>query len=361
MKKMVGAALVGVVALTAAACGEAPEDSASGSGSSSSAGGGDFTACMVTDAGGVDDRSFNQSAYEGLTALEDSEGIGVTLLESSSEADYGPNLAQTTSGDCGITVTVGFLLADATAEAATANPDQDFALIDSTVEPALDNVKPLLFDTAQASFLAGYAAAGMSQTDTVATFGGVNIPSVTVFMDGFADGVAAWNEARGEDVTLLGWDKAAQDGSFTGDFDNQANGQALTETFIQQGADIVMPVAGPVGLGAAAAAQAAGNVKIIGVDSDWYESASQYAPIVLTSVVKEIDAAVEDVTNAAIAGEYSSEAYVGTLENGGVGIAPFHDFDADVPADLKSELEALQAQITSGELVIESPSAPSAS
>ena len=360
MKKMVGAALIGVVALTAAACGEAPEDSASGSGGGESSSS-DFTACMVTDSGGVDDRSFNQSAYEGLTALEESEGIDVTLLESSSEADFGPNLAQTTSGDCGITVTVGFLLAEATAEAATSNPDQDFALIDSTTEEPMDNVKPLLFDTAQASYLAGYAAAGTTQTGTVATFGGINIPSVTVFMDGFADGVAAYNEAKGTDVKLLGWDKAAQDGSFTGDFNNQANGQALTDTFIQQGADIVMPVAGPVGLGAAAAAQAAGNVKIIGVDSDWYESAEQYAPIVLTSVVKEIDAAVEDVTTSAMAGEYSSEAYVGTLENGGVGLAPFHDFDAEVSDELKGELEDLQAQITSGELVIESPSAPSAS
>ncbi|SDQ11945.1 BMP family protein [Quadrisphaera sp. DSM 44207] len=363
MKKIIGAtALAGVVAL-AAACGEAPEeatgtDAGAGGGETSAAAAEDFTACMVTDAGGADDRSFNQSAYEGLTALEESAGIEVTLLESSSEADYGPNLAQTTSQDCGITVTVGFLLAGATAEAAQANPDQQFALVDSTTEPPLENVKPLLFDTAQASYLAGYLAAGTTRTGTVATFGGVNIPTVTVFMDGFADGVAAYNQARGADVRVLGWDKAAQDGSFTGDFENQANGQALTEQFIQQGADVVMPVAGPVGLGAAAAAQANGSTRVIWVDTDGYESASQYAPLFLSSVVKEIDQAVTDVTTAAVEGEFSADPYVGTLENGGVGLAPYHDFEDDVPQQLKDEIDALRERIASGELVVESPSTP---
>jgi basic membrane protein A len=359
-KTTVATVLAGVLALTAA-CGEAPEEAPAGGAGGEPAAGEDFTACMVTDSGGVDDRSFNQSAYEGLTALEETEGIDVTLLESSSEADFGPNLAQAVSADCGITVTVGFLLAEATTEAATNNPDERFALIDSTPEEPLDNVKPLLFDTAQAAYLAGYTAAGTTQTGTVATFGGVNIPPVTIFMDGFAQGVQAYNEAHGTEVQVLGWDPQAQEGSFTGDFTNQAAGQALAETFIQQGADVIMPVAGPVGLGAAAAAQAAGDVRIIGVDSDWYESAPQYAPIVLTSVVKEIDTAVQDVTAGAIEGEFSNQPYVGTLENDGVGLAPFHDFEDDVSQELKDELDALREQIISGELVVESPSSPTPS
>jgi basic membrane protein A and related proteins len=198
----------------------------------------------------------------------------------------------------------------------------------------------------------------MSETKKVATFGGINIPTVSIFMDGFADGVAKWNEDKGDNVELLGWDKEAQNGSFTGDFQNQANGQNLTNTFIQQGADIVMPVAGPVGLGAAAAAQEAGDVKIIWVDSDGYESASQYGSLFLTSVIKQINNAVATATQEAADDNFTSDPYVGTLENEGVGIAPFHDFDGEVPDELKAELDDLREQIISGDLTVESQSSP---
>ena len=191
----------------------------------------------------------------------------------------------------------------------------------------------------------------------MATFGGMQIPSVAIFMDGFADGVAKYNEDNGTDVQLLGWDKEAQTGSFTGDFENQAAGQTLTEQFIAQGADIVMPVAGPVGLGAAAAAQQAGDVKIIGVDSDWYES-TDYGPIVLTSVIKQIGQSVYDTIEEAATAGFSAEPYVGTLENEGVGLAPFHDFDAEVPQELKDAVTDLQEQIVAGEITVESPNAP---
>ena len=114
----------------------------------------------------------------------------------------------------------------------------------------------------------------MTETGVVATFGGLPIPSVQIFMDGFVDGVAAYNEAYPDaNVQVLGWDKESQTGSFSNSFDDQAQGQQLANNFINQGADIIMPVAGPVGLGAAAAAQTAGDVYIIGVDSDSYESA----------------------------------------------------------------------------------------
>jgi basic membrane protein A len=181
---------------------------------------------------------------------------------------------------------------------------------------------------------------------------------VSIFMDGFSDGIDNYNEAKGTDVQLLGWDKEAQDGSFTGDFQNQANGQNLTNTFIQQGADIILPVAGPVGLGAAAAAEEAGNVKVIWVDSDGFESASQYAPLFLTSVVKRIDNAVLDATTQAAEDSFSADPYVGTLENDGVGIAPYHDFEDEVPDELKQEIDDLRQQIIDGSLTVESPSSP---
>ena len=198
----------------------------------------------------------------------------------------------------------------------------------------------------------------MTKTGKVATFGGIQIPAVTVFMDGFADGVAAYNDAKGASVQLLGWDKAAQAGSFTQSFDDQALGKQQAQQFISQGADIIMPVAGPVGLGAATAALADGNTLIIGVDSDWYEANPDYSSIVLTSVMKEIGAAVEQAITGSVSGNFTPEPYVGTLANGGVSIAPFHDFDSQVPNDIKQDLVTLTEKIKSGELTIESQAAP---
>ena len=354
------ATLLGAVALVAAACGDAPEetDDAAATDAETTAAQADFLGCMVTDSGGVDDRSFNASAWKGLQDAESELGVEVKYVESATETDFAPNVNQMVSDDCGLIVTVGFLLGDATAAGAAANPEEQFAIVDFSYEEPFENVKPLVFDTAQAAFLAGYLAAGMTETGTVATFGGIQLPTVSIFMDGFADGIAHYNEAKGADVTLLGWDKEAQNGSFTGDFTNEANGQNLTNNFIQQGADIILPVAGPVGLGAAAAAQEAGNVKVIWVDSDGFESASQYAPLFLTSVVKRIDNAVLDATTQAVDDEFTADAYVGTLENEGVGLAPYHDFEDEVPDELKQEIDDLRQQIIDGELTVESPSSP---
>ena len=154
---------------------------------------------MVTDQGGIDDRSFNASAWAGLQAAEASQGIEVKYVTSKSESDYTPNVNSLVAEDCGIIVTVGFSLGDATATAAKANPDTEkFAIVDENPDgdpdtdgaQPIDNVKPLLFNTAEAAYLAGYLSAGMSQTGTVGTFGGIKLPTVAVFMDGFSDGVA---------------------------------------------------------------------------------------------------------------------------------------------------------------------------
>lgn len=348
-------------ALALAACGAAPEDDSSASGGSESP---DFKACMVSDAGGFDDKSFNESGKRGLDAAADELGIETQEAESQANADYAPNITNLVSEGCDMIVTVGFLLATATGDAAQENPDTEFAIVDSTAQDAdgnpieLDNVKPLSFDTAQASYLSGYLAAGMSETGTVATYGGLQIPTVTIFMDGFVDGVAKYNEDNGTDVKTLGWDKEAQNGSFVGNFDDQAQGQQLTQTFIEQGADIVLPVAGPVGLGTLAAARDADGVSVIWVDSDGVETNPDYSDIILTSVMKGIDAGVQDVITTGVNDEFSNEAYVGTLENDGVGLAPFHDFEESVPQELKDQVDAIKQEIIDGSIVVESPSAP---
>ena len=372
-------AVVGLSALAIAACGEAPDEAgAAGAGDAPAAsgeatpGGGasgdaatgaaaaptDFTGCMVTDSGGVDDRSFNEAADRGLTRAVDELGIEKNVVESNAETDYTPNVDQLVQQECDLIIGVGFLLAGAVGEAATANPEETFALIDSTLDAPADNVKPLLFNTAEAAFLGGYLAAGMSETGTVATFGGIPIPPVTIFMDGFVDGVAYYNEQKGTDVQVLGWDKEAQEGTFTGDFQNEAAGQTATENFISQGADIILPVAGPVGKGAAVAAEESGTAKLIWVDSDGYESVEQYKALIISSVLKNIDAAVFATTQETIDGAFTNEPYVGTLENGGVGLAPFHDFEDEVGDELAGELTTLQESIIAGDVVVESPASP---
>ena len=360
LTKLVAAA--GIVTLALAGCGGGTTSNGGGT-TSEAKDASTFKACAVSDAGGWDDKSFNESAYNGLTAARDNLGIEINTAESSSDTDFVPNVEAMVSDGCTLIIGVGFNLEQAIHKSAEQNTDLHYALVDSSFTDGqetvtLDNGRPLLFNTAEAAFLAGYAAAGMTKTGKVATFGGMKIPSVTVFMDGFVDGVDAYNKAKGTSVQVLGWDKATQNGSFTQDFDNQTLGKEQAQQFISQGADIIMPVAGPVGLGAAAAAKADGNTWIIGVDSDWYEANPDYSSIVLTSVMKEIGASVEQTIKDSVEGKFSSDPYVGTLANGGVSLAPFHDFDAKVSDELKADLAKLTEDIKSGKLVIESQNAP---
>lgn len=345
----VGAALVGAsVALVA--CAPAPE--AGGSDAAS-----DTCVRMVTNSGGLEDRSFNQSSWEGLQQAEQEYGIEAEALVSTGETDLGPNVEQAVGSGCELVVTVGFELADATLEQAGANPDIDFAIVDETVDA--ENVKPVVFDTAQASFLAGYLAAGVSKTGVVATFGGGNQPPVTLFMDGFVDGVAKYNQVHGTAVRALGWDKAKQDGAFTGDFEDINKGKALTEGFIDQGADVILPVAGQVGEGAASAALERGGASVIWVDSDGYETLSpEFRPVILTSVLKRTQDAMVQIVGEVLDDSFTNEPYVGTLENGGVEIAPYHDLASLVTPELDGEIEGLRQAIIAGELEVESPSAP---
>ncbi|KPG87446.1 hypothetical protein AEQ27_02545, partial [Frigoribacterium sp. RIT-PI-h] len=335
-----------------AGCASAP---AEGGGTTSAAG--EDCARMVTNSGGLDDRSFNQSSWAGLQKAEKEDGIQARVLVSTTENDLAPNVAQAVDSGCGFVLTVGYELAPATEEQAKANPDIDFAIVDETVEAP--NVKPILFDTAQASYLAGYLAAGVSKTGKVATFGGGNQPPVTLFMDGFADGVDAYNTAHGASVQLLGWSKEAQDGSFTGDFEDVNKGKQLAQALIDQGADVIMPVAGQVGEGAASAALATGGVDVIWVDNDGYDTLpAEYRPIVLTSVIKDTEKAVQQIAVSSTDDSFTDEPYVGTLDNGGVGLAPFHDLASSVSPELSSELDALRDQIASGAVTVTSPSQP---
>ncbi len=348
-----GVVLAASLALLAG-CAPAPTD---GNGGGGNAGDSDYCARMVTNSGGLEDRSFNQSSWEGLQQAESEFGIDVDAIVSNTEADLAPNVTSAVGTGCQFILTVGYQLADATIEEAKANPEVHFAIVDEQVEG--DNIKPIVFDTAQASFLAGYLAAGVSTTGKVATFGGGNQPPVTLFMDGFADGVAYYNEANGANVQVLGWDKAAQDGTFTGDFEDINKGKTYTQAFIDQGADVILPVAGQVGEGAASAALEAGNVAIIWVDNDGYETLpAEYKPVLLTSVLKNMQDAVTEIVKDDMDGNFDSSPFIGTLENGGVEIAPYHDLAPRVTPELQAQIEQLRADIIDGTVTVTSPSTP---
>jgi len=303
---------------------------------------------QVTDTGGIDDKSFNATAWKGVQDAMEQLGVEGKYLESQQQTDYEKNINAFLEEKCDLIITVGFLLADATKAAAEANPDQKFAIVDYAYDPALPNVLGLVFNTDEAAALAGYLAAGVTKTGKVGTFGGMQIPTVTIFMDGFYYGVQYYNQKHNTNVQVLGWDPATQKGLFAGNFESLDDGRRLAESLMAEGADIIMPVAGPVGLGAAAAAKEAGNTYIIGVDTDWYVSANEYADVTLTSVVKEMDLAVFNAIKQVVDGTFKGGIYVGTLENSGVDIAPFHNLESMVPDELKQELEQVRQDVISG-------------
>ncbi|ROT32081.1 BMP family protein [Micromonospora sp. HM5-17] len=352
--RIVSVLAVGGLALGAAACGEAPEENNAGGDAADK-----YSACMVTDVGGIDDKSFNTSAWAGLEAAKAANSnIDIKYVASKAEAEYEPNLRGFVNQDCDFILAVGGLMGDATSKIAKANPDQQFGIVDAKLPES--NVFPMQFDTAQAAFQAGYLAAGMTKTGKVGTYGGMKIPPVTIFMDGFADGVAHYNKVKGTNVQLLGWDKATQNGSFTNDFVKQDEGKKVSDALVAQGADIVMPVAGAAGLGTTAAAQASnGKFSVIWVDVDGCES-TQNCSVLLTTVVKNIKDAVKDAVLRAANGEKLAHdpGYLGTLANNGVSLAPYHEFDSKVPAELKAEVEKLKTDIAAGTITVTSAAQP---
>lgn len=362
-----GIALFAVFALVAAACGDDDDEVDAGASASDTTTADepadeptdepsdpvDFTACQVTDTGGVDDDSFNETAYEGLTRAESELGTEIAFLESTSEADFAPNIEALLDQDCDLILTIGFLLGDATEAAALDNPDSSFAIVDFAYEAAPENLRQLTFATDEAAFLAGYLAAGMTETGTVGTYGGIKLPSVTIFMTGFEAGIAHYNEQNGTAVELEGWSTEADDGLFTGDFEDQTKGRSTTEQLLDAGADIIMPVAGPVGLGSIEALRAdGGDATLIWVDSDGCVSVPDACDLFLTSVQKKIDVAVFDTIESAVNDEFEGGLYSGTLENEGVDIAPFNELEDEVPAELATELDELRQQIIDGELEV---------
>lgn len=362
MKKLYAlTALVLLTSMLLTACGAAaPATKAPGTAG--------FKVGEVTDMGGVDDKSFNASAWKGVQDAISQLGVDGKYLESKDQSDYAKNIQQFLGENDNLIITVGFLLGVDTATFAKANPKTNFAIVDYTYPDCypgavegkdcgsstdIPNVRGLAFQTDQAAFLAGYAAAGMSKTGKVGTFGGIKIPTVTIFMKGFEAGVKYYNQQKSKSVVVLGWDTKKDDGLFTGNFNSTDDGRKFAESLMQEGADIIMPVAGPVGLGSAAVCKETGKCWIIGVDNDWFVSAAEFKSVILTSVQKKIDVAVLSTIKDAMAGSFKGGTVTYTIKDGGVDMAPFHDFDSQVPADLKTELAAAKAALIDGSLTVD--------
>jgi basic membrane protein A len=369
------AAGAAIVALAAAGCGSkstpkasagAPTTTSSAAATSSGAANASFSACMVTDTGGIDDKSFNASAWKGMQDAQSDGKATVQYVQSTTENDYVPNINNLLAKGCNLIVTVGGLMGDATGTAAKANANQKFAIVDDSATDSktgavIPNIHGMEFNTAQGAFLAGYAAAGTSKTGTVATWGGLNIPPVTVYMDGFWEGVQYYNKQKGKNVKVLGWDETNQKGgTFSQSFTDTAKGKQISDAFVNQGADVIFPVAGGAGNGATASAKASnGAVTVIWVDTDGCVSDAADCGVFLGSVTKGIETSVKKTVEDAASGSFKGgTSDIGDLTNGGTAFVPGSQIGSKIPADITADLQTIQQGIIGGTIKITSPSQP---
>jgi basic membrane protein A len=352
-KRTTAAAAVALMASAAlAACGEAPEEAEEATS--------DFLPCVLSDAGGFDDKSFNQLSYEGVKQAAEELNSEFEEFESQSENDYQGALEGFVSAGCDAIVTVGFALSAATVESAKANPEIDYILIDDAAdndfngEKDAENIKPVLYNTAEAAFLAGYAAADYTKTNVVGTYGGQPFPTVTIFMDGFKQGVDYYAKEKGKAVKLVGY-QGGEKGVFTGGFDANEKATNTAKQILDQNADVILPVGGPIYQGALTAIEDSGkDVALVGVDADFYETDPNTRDVVFTSILKNMKQSTYEAVLAAGNDEFDPEPYVGNLENNGVGLAPFHNFEDKISDSLQSELDEIRAAIISGDIKVTS-------
>jgi basic membrane protein A len=338
--------LAAVSALVLSGCAAAPEEEAT-----VEAGSVDFLACAVSDEGSWLDKSFNEAVYTAMTQAESELGVSINTLESASSEAFEPNLQSLVDAGCDIIVANGFLIGDALAKISSENPDVNFALVDGSVADST-NVKPLFFETAESSFLAGYAAADFSEKKIIGTYGGVPITPVTDFMTGYYYGAMQWGLDNDTEVTVLGWDPATPDsGAFMGNFDaNSDVSKNIALTQLNDGADVILPVAGNQFTAVTTAIDEVNpDAVMLGVDLDVAGNNADLAPYILTSIEKRMTVAVFGLIKSLVDGTaFDVTPYVGTLDNGGTAISSFRDFEANMSAELPARLVELQAGIANG-------------
>jgi basic membrane protein A len=307
-----------------------------------------YIECGVSDEGSWTDKSFNESVMDGMIKAKDEFGVELKSAESNSSEDFAPNLQSMIDAKCDVIIAVGFNLVDAVNAAAEANPENNFVTIDGWSNGAT-NLKPVGYNMAESSYLAGYAAASYSTTKVVGVYGGLQIGAVTAFMDGFYYGAKAYEKETGTPVTVVGWNAKTQKGDFIGGFaPNDAAGKAIAAGQLAQGADVLLPVGGDqFGALSEAISEAGVDAKMIGVDKNW-SLLDQYKGKMLTSIEKRMTQAVYDIVKAAAVDKtpFTGDAYTGTLKNDGTALSET-EF---ITGDLKTKLDELKAGIIDGSI-----------
>ena len=289
---------------------------------------------MVTDVGGVNDKSFNQTSWEGLQALaaEDSR-FEVNYLESKTDADYQTNINTFIDEKYDLIICVGYMLADATRAAAEANPDQKFAIIDDDTCADLPNVACLMFAQEQASYLVGLVAGSVTESKIVGYVQGMVFPSMNKFGVGFISGVLA----ACPDAQVLQYN--------ANNFGDSAGGSTAAKDMITKGADVIYHAAGGTGMGVIEACNEEG-IWAIGVDTDQSILAPDH---VITSAMKRVDVASQDISKAVADGKFVSGVHLYDLSNGGVDLAPTR---THIPAEVLAVVEQAKADIIAGKIVV---------
>lgn len=288
---------------------------------------------MVTDVGGVNDGSFNQSSWEGLSRASEELGIEAKYLESSTDADYAANIETFIDDEYDLIICVGYMLADATRAAAEDYPEQKFAIIDDSSCSDLDNVTCLMFEQAQASYLVGYVAGLMTESNKVGFALGMSTEIMNQFGYGYCAGVLDANP----DAQILQQNMNS--------FSDSAAGKTAATSMITDGADVIFHAAGATGLGVIEACKENG-IWAIGVDSDQ----SVLAPeTIITSAMKRVDNACYDAAKSCLEGTLESGIQTYDLSSAGVDIAPTTD---NLPEDVIEAVEQVKEQIISGEITV---------
>ena len=308
---------------------------------------------LVTDVGGVNDKSFNQSAWVGMQRAGTDFGMDVKFIESRQPADYEKNIDQFATSGYDVIIVVGFLMGDATAAKAKQYPNIKFAIIDNAyfptkgvpycddtkkdcyVDGGLTNVTSLMFQEDQVGFLAGVLAGGMTKTGTICTVSGMEIPPVVRFVVGYQNG-AKWIKP---DVKTLN--------TYIPSFTDPAKGKETGQSMISQGCDVVFGVGGNTGNGALLAAKEKG-LMAIGVDVDQYYTFPEIKDVLITSAQKNVDVAVYNFLGTVSNGSVKAGILTANVQNGGVGIAPYHDWDSKIPQAVKAKVDQARAGLADG-------------
>jgi len=302
---------------------------------------------MVSDVGGVDDASFNQNTWEGLQRAQEDLGVEAKFIESQAQADYEKNITEFAEQKYDLIFTVGFLLADATNKMAAQYPEQKLAIIDGASAAETPNLKGIIFNVDEAAFPAGYLAAAWADMKDpadpkVGWVAGMQIPPVEQFIVAYEAGVNYYNTQKGKNVAVKG--------VYIGDFEAPDQGKTQGLSLIDEGIDVIFGCGGKTGNGGITAAKERGKWGI-GVDVDQYNTLPNEKDVLISSVMKRLDNAVFAVVQELVDGKFKGgDNFIATASNGGVGLAPFHDFDGQIPAELKTELDNIVKGIIDGSI-----------